>query len=124
MPIPAPSPVLGGASPFYDEPIVRQRGAVTTDPYSAESTGIDWSAPLEIQFLGAFAPSGSTEPVELGRDSVVTKPAVYAPFGVDVLAGDRIVVRSRVWEVDGDPAQWRMPGWDAGVEIKLQAVAG
>lgn len=55
-----------------------------------------------------FAPGGASEPVVSGREPVVTEPTVYwRGVWPDVVASDRLVVRGRVYEVVGDPADWR-----------------
>lgn len=111
----------------YGETAVRQRATTSVDPYSGEATGPDWTTPDSLDIPGcAFDPGGSTEPLEQGRTAVITQPTVYAPFGADVRAGDRLVVRGRTWEVDGDPADYRSPftGWEPGTTIKLKVVEG
>lgn len=57
----------------------------------------------------ALDPGGSREPAEVGRAQVVTTPKAYFVEQVDVLAGDRLVIRGREWAVQGDPAQWVSP---------------
>lgn len=63
---------------------------------------------------GLFAPSGMTmgansgEPVEPGREPVVSTPAVYwRRQWPDVQPSDWIEVRGHVYEVIGDPSDWR-----------------
>lgn len=106
---------------------IRLRAAVVEDPYSGEPTGRDWDTAdtLALSDL-AFNPGSSNEPREVGRNAVITQPEVYGPVGIDVLAGDRLEIRGRTYEVEGDVSEWRSPftGWEAGVVIKLQAVEG
>ncbi len=109
------------------ETVTRLRGIHQADPYSGEETSLSWDSPDTLEIQGcAFDPGTSAEPVTLGRADVVTQPVVYAPYGTDVTAADRLVVRDRTWQVDGDPADWRSPftGWCAGSVIKLKAVEG
>lgn len=109
------------------ETVTRLRGTPKLDRSSGETIGTDWTAPAALAIEGcAFDPGNSTEPLQQGRNAVVTQPAVYAPFGVDVLAGDRLVVRGRTWQVVGDPGDYRSPfsGWEAGTVIHLEAVSG
>lgn len=111
----------------YGETVTRLRGVPKSDRFSGEATTLDWSDPLELDISGcAFDPGSSIEPLEIGRDAVVTRPTVYAPSGADVLAGDRIVIRGRTWQVDGEPADYRSPfsGWAAGLAIHVKAVSG
>lgn len=111
----------------YGETVTRQRAQAVADRFSGEATALDWSSPDELAIAGcAFDPGSSSEPLEQARGAVVTQPTVYAPRGADVLAADRIVVRGRTWQVDGDPADYRNPftGWAPGLVIKLKAVTG
>jgi hypothetical protein len=110
----------------HGETATRQRGTAILDPYSGEATGIDWSTPDELDILGGFNPGQSSEPVQDARNSVTTTPEFYAPFGSDVLAGDRLVVRGKTYDVDGDPADWCSPftGWEPGMVIPLTRTAG
>lgn len=111
----------------YGEIVTRLRGTPAENPYSGEPTSLDWTSPDELDIPGCgFDPGGSEEPLAQGRDAVITQPRIFAPAGVDVAAHDRIVVRGRTWQVDGDPADYRHPmtGWKPGVVINLKAVSG
>lgn len=76
----------------------------------------------------AFAPEqASQEPTEVGRASVITKPTLYFNRPrPDFIASDRVRVRGWLYEVDGDPADWRSPwGTDwGGLVVALKRVAG
>jgi hypothetical protein len=125
MPIPS-SPDTAGLFP-YGETVTRLRATAVVDEYSGEATGTSWDTPDELDIPGcAFDPGTSTEPLEVGRTAVITQPRVFVPFGADILPGDRVVVRERTWEVDGDVAEWRSPysGWTPGTEVRLKAVEG
>lgn len=106
------------------EPVTRIRREATggTDRYGQPLTA-DVEADLGS---AAFDPGGTREPVEVGRAPVVTNPTLYFTHRPDVAAGDRVRVRGRVFEVDGDPADWRSP-WDGvfgGLVVNLQVVTG
>jgi hypothetical protein len=110
----------------YGEPATRLRGTPLVDRFSGEATSIDWTAPNTAPLTGAFDPGSSTVQFEVGRDPVVTQPSFITDFGADVRAGDRLTIRGRTWDVDGDPAEYRSPfsGWEAGMVVKLKAVRG
>ena len=111
----------------YGETVTRLRGTAVTDPYSGEATTVDWSDPDALPIPGCgFNPGSSLEPVQDARNAVITRPEVYLPADADVLAGDRLVVRSTTYEVDGDPALWRSPftGWTPGLVAALKVVSG
>lgn len=126
MPIPSPPDPNTGYP--YGETVTRLRAVAVVDPYSGEATGEDWTTPDTLDIPGcAFDPGGSSEPLDVGRASVVTQPTLYHPStDLDVTAQDRIEVRGRTWQVDGDPAVYRNPytGWEAGTAIRLKAVEG
>lgn len=68
------------------------------------------------------APGSSEEPVERGRDSVLTSWTVYAPRGTDVRATDDIEIRGVRCRIVGDPDVWdSTPG---GVVITAKAGRG
>ncbi len=111
----------------YGETVTRLRGTPVEDPYSGEETDLDWSNPAALEIPGcAFDPGSSDEPLAQGRNAVITQPRLFVAAGVDVTARDRLVVRGRTWQVDGDPADFRHPmtGWHPGVVINLKAVNG
>lgn len=125
----------------HGETVTRLRAPLAEDPYSGETIRRDWAGatwpsvfpavwPDDVEALEipgcAFDPGGSSEPAEQGRASVTTQPSILAPFGADITATDRVVIRDRTWDVDGDPAAYRNPftGWEAGLVVKLKAVAG
>jgi hypothetical protein len=75
---------------------------------------------------GVFAP-GSTSEDLLGRGATAyTTATLYLPVGTDVRRTDRVEVRGTVWEVDGEPVEWRSPGTGrrAGLQVNLRAVKG
>jgi hypothetical protein len=110
----------------HAETATRQRGTAVTDPYSGEATDVDWSTPDELELLGGFNPGQSSEPLQDARNAVTTQPEFYTDFGSDVLAGDRLVVRGKTYDVDGDPADWHSPftGWEPGMVIPLKRTEG
>jgi hypothetical protein len=111
----------------HGETVTRQRGVMVTDPYSGQATSLDWTTPTTLSIPGCgFNPGSSSEPVQDGRNAVITKPEVYAPAGMDVLAGDRLVVRGVTYEVSGRPQAWVSPftGWAPGLVIVLDLVEG
>jgi hypothetical protein len=111
----------------HGETVTRQRGVEVTDPYSGEATEIDWSNPDELEITGcAVADGGSLEPVQDARNEVDSDFDVLAPYGSDVLAGDRLVIRALVCEVQGRPFDWLHPmtGWKPGTVIKAKIREG
>lgn len=111
----------------YGETVTRLRRPTITDSYSDEDEVGDWDDAYELDIDGcAFNPGTSSEPLEVARTAVITRPEVYAPAGADVLAGDRLVVRDVTYDVVGNPADYRSPftGWQPGLVISLEAVDG
>lgn len=84
-----------------------------------------WASPRTVEGC-AFDPGGSVETYEPGRNPVVTSPRVFAPAGTVVGARDRVTVRGRVFQVKGDPGDYRSPfsGWRPGIVVNLEVVSG
>lgn len=85
-----------------------------------------WAAPVDLGIY-AFNPGVSSEPFVSGHDArVVTEPCVYAPPSAQVSARDRLTVRGVLFEVDGDPLDFRNPYGSEmdGLQINLRAVEG
>lgn len=116
----------------FGETAVRLRRRMIEDPYSGELTRSDWSNHDELEIEGAaVAPSSSTDQVgtsntNTNRQLVITMMSVYGPTGMDVREDDRIRVRSGLWDVIGDKADWRNPftGWEPGDEFPVKRVKG
>lgn len=110
------------------ETVTRLRATPVTDPYSDETVDSDWSSPSSLTIEGCgFDPGGSSLLVEVGRVPVVTKPTVYDFSFADVVLGDRLVVRGKTYDVDGEPASWEnspLTGWSPGQVITLKLVEG
>jgi hypothetical protein len=88
-----------------------------------------WSdTPAETSLPGAwFAPGGTQEPVEVGRAAVISVPTVYFPHSwPDIQPTDQLRVRGVVYEVTGDPADWRSPVESrvGGLVVQLRRVEG
>lgn len=87
---------------------------VPVDRLRSDTSGVDaFGEPIpgghEVTNLppAFFAPGGSVERLGPGVDTVTTSPCLYwRGAWPDLVAGDRVFVRGRVWEVDGDPQEW------------------
>lgn len=112
----------------YGETVTRLRAAEMHNPYS-NTYKPDWSVPpaSEVDIDGwGVDDSKSSEPVEVGRDAVITDFVLYRQEPADVLPGDRVVVRGFPCEVVGRPATWLHPmtGWEAGFVVRANIVEG
>lgn len=112
----------------HGETVTRLRAPLVADVYSGASTARDWGAAVALSIAGcAVDPGGSSEAPTVNREPVTTTPTLYAPFGADVLTGDRIVsATTGTWDVDGHGARWRSPftGWEAGSVFPLRRTDG
>lgn len=86
----------------------------------------DWSQPVEASVNGCrFQPLAGDELTELGRQGIVERGTLYAPFYI-WNAHDR--ARSPdgvVYEVDGPPRNWESPtGYLRHQEVPLRRVTG
>jgi hypothetical protein len=104
-------------------PVTILRPTVTTGVYGDENR--DWSNPTTTTTTGWLGPVSSSEPVERGRDQLVTTTDVLMlepTEAVDVI--DRIIVDGITYEVNGHPVRARTPRGVHHLEVPLRAVEG
>jgi hypothetical protein len=102
--------------------IVRPGPVTGTDAYGNDVHGDD----VETDVPGcAVAPRTSTENVD-ARDQVIEGLVVYPPAGTDVRATDRVRRGGVLYEIDGDPGEWRSPftGLNSPMQLSLRRVTG
>lgn len=84
--------------------------------------------PVESPLFGAlFAPGSTSEPFEVGRAAVIAEPTLYFPrTWPDLRPTDQVRVRGGVFEVIGDPSDWRSAYATAagGLVVTLKRVEG
>jgi len=108
--------------PPFNESITIQTAAEVVDRYG--NVVRDWAAPLSLVVLGIVYPRTTSEDND-GRTAVIQGITVLLPAGTNVAAENRIVARGRTYEVVGDPSDWRSPwGWEPGIQVDLERVAG
>ena len=113
--------------PQGDTVTILRPGPATQDAYGNDVPG----APTEIPVGGcAVAPrdgtgAGPNEIVD-ARDTVIEGLMLYAPFGTDIRATDRVRVGGDVYEVEGQPGSFRSPftGSTGPVVVALELVTG
>ena len=84
-----------------------------------------WLPAIEVG-IHAFAPGSSTEPIGDGQDRVITAPTLYVNTDVVLDPRDRVTVRGKQYEVDGETLEYRSP-YNPRVDgnvIKLRKVDG
>jgi hypothetical protein len=71
-------------------------------------------------------PRPSAEPVQDARNAVTSGFTLYMPTGTTITATNRVRVRGAVYDVLGEPAEWRSPftGWAPGVVVQVEKVEG
>lgn len=112
-------------APSYTEPadrLARVPGA--TDAHG--NPVVSYAAPVPIPGGVSFDPGSSSEPRMAGHDRVIVEPTIYGPYDMDVLPGDRVVVRGTTFEAVGEVRRWRSPysAKRAGSVLTLKAVTG
>jgi len=110
---------------FVGEPVTRRR---------REQTGVDrYNNPVYddvdtvLEQRAAFDPGGSREPVEVGREQVVTTPKLYFfRTWPDLTETDQVLVRGEVFGIEGDPADWKSPFGSTlgGLVVELKRAEG
>ncbi len=109
--------------------VYRLRRSIVSHPYGGEPVFADWDDPehLPEQVLipdVAIAPGGSDTAHYVDRDQSRLDATLYAPSGVDIQPGDRILAGNDLYEVDGWVQKYLNPftGWDPGTTIGLRKI--
>jgi hypothetical protein len=113
--------------PFGDTVTILRPGPPTRDVYQNDVPG----TPTEITIPGcAVAPrdgtgAGANEIVD-ARDTVISGLTLYAPYGTDIRATDRVRVGGDLYEVEGHSGTFRSPftGSTGPVVVALELVTG
>ena len=106
--------------------MTRHRAGSKVDPYSGQSVR-SWATWQAVTIDGwGIDDSKTADPVEVGRDQIVTDFVLYRDEVADVAEGDRVVVRGLLCDVVGRPATWHHPmtGWAAGFVVRANIVEG
>jgi hypothetical protein len=96
------------------------------DPYSG-GTQESWDTPVEAEIVGvAVEPRPSGEPTQDARNAVTSGFTLYMPPATEITAQSRVRVRGEVYNVLGDPAEWRSPfsGWQPGIVVQVERQEG
>lgn len=88
------------------ETVVRLRATTSTDRYN--KTVLGWTTPSELSLttLAPAEPLFSAEPLEDARTRVPIGWRLYLAEGADVRPADRMRVRSKDFNVSGEPSSW------------------
>lgn len=107
-------------TPRY-EPIVIRRAVMVTNP-DGDPVGESWTDHLTLS--GKFAPSNPSEPLEVGRNTVIKGGTVLVrdlASRPDITAHDRAVIRGVELLIDGEVGAWlRSDSW--AVQFAVKAV--
>ncbi len=94
---------------------------VIVRPLGRDSLGnTNAGVPTEKPVAGCgIAQGASVEPIQIGRETVVTDFQVFMPAGTDILAGDQLRIHGRLCDVVGTPWDVKNPftGWTPGVDV-------
>lgn len=103
-----------------DELIQVTRAATVDDPYGDPVPGVFVD---HLALVGKFAPSNPSEPIEVGRNTVITGGTVYVRVSTvpDVVASDHAVIRGVEYEIDGEIGVWRRAS-GFGVQFAVRRV--
>lgn len=101
--------------------IVRLRGD-TIDKYG-DHTGTVTRTTLD----GCAVAPRSSEALDAdGRHGAIIGLNLYGPYGTDLVHTDQLEVDGVVYDIDGEPGQWKSPlsAWEAGFEVALKRAVG
>ncbi|APZ81757.1 hypothetical protein NCPPB3778_9 [Rathayibacter phage NCPPB3778] len=113
--------------------VYRVRPAQIVDPYSGESSGIDWDNADWISIPDSFIAQSSTSLLATStREQASESKSLFCDGAADVKKGDRIMVQDHngqwiMYTIDGIPPEAdRNPwtGWTPPREITLKRAVG
>lgn len=108
----------------YGEPVSVLTAGTVTDPYSGESVE-SWDTSTEVTVDGVLCePRPSGEPVQDARNAVTSGWTLYMPAGAVLTPQNRVRVRGVVYDVLGEPADWRLGSWRPGLVVQCERTAG
>ena len=112
------------ARPVIGETVtILRAGEPTQDRYGNDIPGED--VPEDVDGV-AVAPRYDAEARQNGRTGVIVGFTLLLPPGTNLDAVDRIVVRGKLHEIEGEPGDWTNPftNTDRGVEAATRRVEG
>jgi hypothetical protein len=101
--------------------VIKRRSAAATDEWG-NKTHTTTNITVTNCMLGFGSDSEAVEPNREPVDRTVT---LYMPNGTQIQAGDRFIVRSTEFILDGLPQDWQAPfNFDVGVVVRLKRKSG
>lgn len=98
-----------------------------TDPYSGTTT-LDWDQePDSVDLPDVLCePRPVGEPLLDARNMVTSGWSLYCQTIPATLptSQNRVKVRGKVYEIDGEPADWVMGSWHPGIVIQAKVIEG
>ena len=102
--------------PFGETVVILRTEPDDVDPYGDPIPGASTETPVEgcAVWTGREA---NAEPVAADRAPLIADLTISFPAGTDVRSTDRVRVRGKVYDVEGDPFEFVNPftGWRPGV---------
>jgi hypothetical protein len=108
------------------ETVVVLTAGTTSDPYSGESVA-DWTTPTEVAVPDVLCePRPGGEPQQDARNQITSGWTLYfqSPPDVAIDPTNRIRVRGVVYDILGEPADWRLGSWQPGLVVQCERSVG
>lgn len=110
----------------HGETVAVLTAGTVADPYSGDDVA-SWETSTSVNVPGVgVEPRPSQEPTQDARNAVVSGFTLYFPPDTQVSAANKVRVRGNVYDVIGDPADWRNPftGWTPGIVVQVGRTEG
>lgn len=93
-----------------------------------DSDGFDELPVLTLHHVVGGVVVAPDETDEYGKfaSTTFTVWELYCPAGADITATDRVKVRGLMWDVRGEPSEWRSPfsSWVPGLKVVVTRTVG
>ena len=100
----------------------RLRGVPVEDPYSGETTRVDWSNPDRLDLPRVSVQPVTGNEITFDRATVISRWWLFVEGHPDITPHDRVEYAGESYEVDGEVLRW--PGRLAHTQVMLKRTEG
>ena len=110
----------------YGELVEVLEASVSEDAHGNEVESWDSPTVVDSDERAAVEPRPTPSENNDARNAVTHGFTLYCKPGLNVTAKHRVRVRGQMWDVLGEPAEWRSPftGWEPGTVVQVGRVDG
>jgi len=112
---------------LFGETVLRIQPGEKHNPLAPNRPHPDWNNPIITEIPNCIVyPSTTDETQDVGRDTLIEALTVLLPPGTELHHHDRLEIRGKTYDVNGEPFAFRSPfdGWEPGVQARAERQLG